>query len=78
MKFGMSVAILYFVSFSFQTRCHCFVKSLRLTEHHGMEKWGSEGITPLILNLSPRWRWVASFTPRPPYSRRKSPLGLIG
>jgi len=27
--------------------------------------WGSGGITARILNLSPRWRWAVSFTPRP-------------
>jgi hypothetical protein len=28
---------------------------------------GIGGIAPLILNLCTRWRWVVSFTPRPPY-----------
>jgi len=30
---------------------------------------GSGGIAPRILNLSTKWRWVVSFTPRPLYPR---------
>jgi hypothetical protein len=33
----------------------------------------SGGIAPRILDLGTRWRWVVSFTPRPLYSRGKSP-----
>jgi len=31
------------------------------------------GITPRILNLGTRWRWVVSFTPQPLYPWGKSP-----
>jgi hypothetical protein len=34
---------------------------------------GSGGIAPRILDLSTRWRWVVSFTPRPLYPQGKSP-----
>jgi hypothetical protein len=34
---------------------------------------GSGGITPRILDLGTRWRWLVSFRPRPPYPQRKSP-----
>jgi hypothetical protein len=30
----------------------------------------SWGITPHILNLGTRWKWMVSFTPRPSYPRR--------
>jgi len=32
--------------------------------HEGV--WGSGGITPKILIFGARWRWVVSFTSRPP------------
>jgi len=32
---------------------------------------GSGGIVPRILDLGTRWRWVASFTPRPLYPQGK-------
>jgi hypothetical protein len=35
--------------------------------------WRSGGITPCILDLGTRWRWVVSFTPRPLYLQGKSP-----
>jgi len=35
--------------------------------------WGSGSITPRLLNLGTRWRWVVSFTLRPLYPRRESP-----
>jgi hypothetical protein len=35
--------------------------------------WGSGGIAPRILDLSTRWRWVVSFTPRPLYPRGREP-----
>jgi hypothetical protein len=35
--------------------------------------WGSGGIAPLILDLGTRWRWVVSFTPRPPCPQGKIP-----
>jgi hypothetical protein len=38
--------------------------------HEGV--WDSGGLVPLILNPYARWMWVFSFTPRPPYPRRKS------
>jgi len=31
------------------------------------------GIDPRILNSGTRWRWVVSFTPRPPYSGVNNP-----
>jgi len=34
---------------------------------------GSEGVAPRIPNLGTRWRSVVSLTPRPLYSRGKSP-----
>jgi len=34
---------------------------------------GSGGIAPRILNISARWRWVISFTPRPLYHRKRAP-----
>jgi hypothetical protein len=34
---------------------------------------GSRGMAPHILNLGTRWRWIANFTPRLFYSRRKEP-----
>jgi hypothetical protein len=41
---------------------------LFLTEHHAMKAyWGSGSITPCILDLGTRWRWMVSFTPRPLY-----------
>ena len=33
----------------------------------------SEGTAPSILNLIIRWRWIAIFTPRPPYHQGKDP-----
>jgi hypothetical protein len=39
--------------------------------HEGV--WGSGGISPTILDLGTRWRWVVSFTPRPLYPQGKSP-----
>jgi len=40
----------------------CFIK------HHAMNTyWRSGGIAPHIPNLGARWKWVASFTPRPLY-----------
>jgi hypothetical protein len=35
--------------------------------------WGSEGITPHILDLGSSWRWVVSSTPWPFYTQGKSP-----
>jgi hypothetical protein len=34
---------------------------------------GAGGITPRILYLGTKWRWVVSFTPRPLYPQGKSP-----
>jgi hypothetical protein len=39
---------------------------------------GSGGITPHIHNFGTRWRWVASFTPRPPSAGGKSPRDGFG
>jgi hypothetical protein len=35
--------------------------------------WGSGGTAPCILELGTRWRWMVSFTRRPPYPQGKSP-----
>jgi hypothetical protein len=37
---------------------------------------GSGGIAQRILNLGTRWRWVISFTLRPLYSRKESPVPI--
>jgi hypothetical protein len=34
---------------------------------------GNGGVVPYILNLSTKWRWVVSFTPRPLFSTGNSP-----
>jgi len=34
---------------------------------------GSRGIAPYILDVSTRWRWMVSFTPRPLYPRERVP-----
>jgi hypothetical protein len=50
--------------------CHCVC----LTEHHAMKAYcESGGIASRILDLDTRWRWVASFTPRPFYPPGNSP-----
>jgi len=41
-------------------------------------QWESGGIAPCVLILGSRWRWVISFTPRPLYSRGKSPRYPLG
>jgi hypothetical protein len=38
--------------------------------HEGV--WGSRYIDPHFLDRGTSWRWVVSFTPRPPYPRGKS------
>jgi hypothetical protein len=40
---------------------------------HHEDLWGNRCIDPRFIGLCTNWRWVASFTPRPQYSRRKSP-----
>jgi hypothetical protein len=45
---------------------------LNYASHH-KDVLGSGGMAPRILNLSTKWRWVVSFTPRPLYCRGKSP-----
>jgi hypothetical protein len=35
--------------------------------------WGSGGTAPHILDLSTRWRWVVSFTPRPLTHKERAP-----
>jgi hypothetical protein len=47
----------------------CFNRASR----HG-SVLGERGIAPRILDLSTRWRWMVSFTPRPLYPQEKSPL----
>jgi hypothetical protein len=47
--------------------------SLCLTKHHAMKAyWGSERISPRILDLGTRLRWVVRFTLRPLYPQVKS------
>jgi hypothetical protein len=36
------------------------------------DKWVSGGIAPRIFDLISGWKWVVSFTPRPPYPQGKS------
>jgi hypothetical protein len=50
------------------TMCAC---KIEVSEQSIKAIRGSRGITPLILKLGTRWTWVVSFTPRPPYPRRK-------
>jgi hypothetical protein len=38
-----------------------------------MKTYGERRYSTTILDLGTRWRWVVSFTPRPLYSRGKSP-----
>jgi hypothetical protein len=40
--------------------------------------WGTEGIAPRILDLGTRWRWVASFIPRPLCPQGKIPWYPLG
>jgi hypothetical protein len=48
--------------------------SLYLTKYQAMKTyWGSEDIAPRTINRGIRWRWVVSFTSRPPYRFGKSP-----
>jgi len=35
------------------------------------------GISPLILNLSARWKWLFKFTPRPLYFRQRTPVFIV-
>jgi hypothetical protein len=45
-----------------------------LIKHRTMKTyWRSEGMAPRILNLSTRWKWVVSLTPRSLYPLGKSP-----
>jgi hypothetical protein len=49
-----------------------------LAVHHAMEAyWGRWCISPCILDLRTRWRWVVSFTPRSLYPQWKSPWHLF-
>jgi hypothetical protein len=41
-------------------------------------RWRPMGYSSIILDLSTRWRWVVSFTPRPLYSRGISLLYRLG
>jgi len=51
--------------------------SLCLTKHHTMKKfWGSRCISLCISNLDTRWRWGASFNPRPLYKRGMPPIQI--
>jgi hypothetical protein len=51
----------------------CKVVPVLATAPRYEDVWGCGGIAAHILNFGTRWRWVASFTPRPLYSRGKSP-----
>jgi hypothetical protein len=45
-----------------------------LAKYHAMKVYcGNGGIAPRILNLGTAWRWVVSFTTRPPYLHGKNP-----
>jgi hypothetical protein len=45
--------------------------SLCLIKHHAIKTYsGSEGIAPRVLNLSARWKWAVSLTPRYTLDRR--------
>jgi hypothetical protein len=46
--------------------------SVCLIKHHAIKTMRNWGITPRILNLRTRWKWVASFMPRPLYPRGKN------
>jgi hypothetical protein len=39
---------------------------------------GEQRYSSSILDFGTRWRWVVSFTPRPLYSREKSPRYILG
>jgi hypothetical protein len=39
--------------------------------------WWSRGVAPHILNLVTRRKWVVSFTPRPLYSRGRTPVLIL-
>jgi len=38
---------------------------------------GRRGISPLILNLSARWKWMFKFTSRPLYFRQRTPVPIL-
>jgi len=46
-------------------------ESCPCAHHEGIR--GSRGVTPFILDLNPRRRWVVSFTPQPLYLQQNSP-----
>jgi hypothetical protein len=47
--------------------------SLCLTKYHAMKTyWRSRSITPHILDLDTRWKWLVSFTPQSLYPQVKS------
>jgi hypothetical protein len=55
------------------------VPVLSLPEHHAIKAyWGVEVQLHKFLKLDPRWMWVVSFTPQPPYSQGKSPWYPLG
>jgi hypothetical protein len=50
------------------------VPVLFLTEYHAMKAyWDVEIQLHAFFNLGTRWRQVVSFTPRPPYPRKRAP-----
>jgi len=66
--FNHKPVFLYLIKHTPWRRISCLIK------HHEMNTyWGSGCISPCILNLGTGGRWMISFTPRPLYSRGKSP-----
>jgi len=49
------------------------VKLKELLSTTPWRRMGREGIAPRILILGTTWRWLVSFTPRPPYPKGRSP-----
>jgi len=48
---------------------------MSLIKHHTMKTyWGNGDISPRILNLDNRQKWVVSFTPRPLFSGERNPI----
>jgi hypothetical protein len=45
--------------------------------HAMKERWGSGGVTLLILNLSTRWRWEVSCPPWPLYPDKETPVHVF-
>jgi hypothetical protein len=58
----------------YQSTCERGSCPCALTEHRAMKVYcGSGALAPRIFYFVTRWRWVVSFTPRPPYPRERAP-----